>query len=97
LNVQKPSTPVSTAPITHPLYTNNPAPIEEMGTYNQFQGSHEGQYSANNITQGVEALPKQPIPQEHVRIQVVLEGLQLRLLEAAPTPVSRSYFYTQVF
>lgn len=39
----------------------------------------------------MEALPKLPIPQEHVRIQVILEGLQSRLLEAAPTAVSSCF------
>ncbi|XP_026808724.1 protein transport protein Sec31A [Rhopalosiphum maidis] len=86
--IQKPPTPVSSIPITHPLYTNNPPPIEEIGTYIPLQSNNEEQYS-NNITQGVEALTKQPIPQEHVKIQVVLEGLQSKLLEAAPTAQTR--------
>lgn len=88
--VQKPPTPVSSTPITHPLYTNNPPPIEETGTYIPLQCSNEEQRLANNITRGVEALPKQPIPQEHIRIQLVLEGLQSRLLEVVPTAVSNT-------
>lgn len=82
---------MSSAPITHPLYTNNPPPIEEIGTYIPLRSNNEEQYLANNITQGVEALPK-PIPQEHVKIKVILDGLQSRLLEAAPTAVSRISF-----
>lgn len=79
------------APITHPLYTNNPPPIEETGTYIPLQSNNNEEYLANNITQGIEALPKPSIPHEHIRIQVILEGLQSRLLEAAPTAVSNSY------
>ncbi|KAE9536634.1 hypothetical protein AGLY_007036 [Aphis glycines] len=87
--IQKPPTPVSSIPITHPLYTNNPPPIEEIGTYIPLRSTHDEQYLNNNIKQGVEALIKQPIPQEHVKIQVVLEGLQSKLLEAAPTAQTR--------
>ncbi|MCP6484567.1 hypothetical protein NL492_27565, partial [Klebsiella pneumoniae] len=36
-----------------------------------------------------EALPKPPIPQEHIKIQVILEGLQSRLLETTPTAQTR--------
>ncbi|XP_060863802.1 protein transport protein Sec31A [Metopolophium dirhodum] len=87
--IQKPPTPVSSIPITHPLYTNNPPPIEEIGTYIPLRSTNEEQYFNNNITQGVEALTKQPIPQEHVKIQVILDGLQSKLLEAAPTAQTR--------
>jgi protein transport protein SEC31 len=88
--IRKPPTPVSSIPITHPMYTNNPPPIEEIGTYIPLRSTNnEEQYFNNNITQGVEALTKQPIPQEHVKIQVILEGLQSKLLEAAPTAQTR--------
>ncbi|VVC27705.1 Hypothetical protein CINCED_3A002881 [Cinara cedri] len=86
--IQKPPTPVSSTPITHPLYTNNPPPIEEIGTYIPLRNNDE-QFSTNNITQGVEALPKQTIPQEHIRIQVILNEIQSRLLEAVPTAPTR--------
>lgn len=87
--IQKPPTPVSSIPIIHPLYTNNPPPIEEIGTYIPLRSTNDEQYLNNNIKQGVEAIIKQPIPQEHVKIQVVLEGLQSKLLEAAPTAQTR--------
>jgi len=88
---------VSSIPITHPLYTNNPPPIEEIGTYIPLRSTNEEQYLNNNITQGIEALPKQPIPQEHVKIKVILDGLQSKLLEAAPTAVSYRYFKAIVY
>jgi len=68
------------------LYTSNPPPIEEIGTYIPLRSNNE-EHVFNNIPKGVEALPKQPIPQEHVKIQLVLEELQSRLLEVAPTAV----------
>lgn len=83
---------MSSIPIIHPLYTNNPPPIEETGTYIPLRSTNDEQYLNNNIKQGVEALIKQPIPQEHVKIQVVLEGLQSKLLEGAPSAVSNRLF-----
>lgn len=83
---------MSSNPITHPLYTNNPLPIEETGTYIPLRSNNEDQCFTNNITQGEEALPKQPIPPEHIKIQVLLEAFQSRLLEAAPTPVRITCF-----
>lgn len=73
------------------MYTNNPPPIEEVGTYIPLRSNNDEQYLTNNIAQAVEALPKQPLPQEHVKIQIVLEGLQSRLLEVAPNAVSKNY------
>lgn len=83
---------MSSAPITHPLYTNNPPPIEEIGTYIPLRNNNDDQYLTKDILQGIEALPKKPIPQEHMKIQVILEGLQSRLLEIAPNAVCKNYF-----
>ncbi|XP_050520813.1 protein transport protein Sec31A [Daktulosphaira vitifoliae] len=78
---KKPQTPVPSAPITHPLYTNNPPPIQEIGTYIPLQSD---QNTNNSTPECVEALPKPPIPHEHIRIKHIFEALQSHVLSMAP-------------
>ncbi|XP_050440594.1 protein transport protein Sec31A isoform X2 [Adelges cooleyi] len=86
---KKPQTPVPSAPITHPMYTNNPPQIQEIGTYIPLRGDLNGQNNTTEISQGIEATPRQPIPQEHIRIKLILDGIQSRLLELAPSPQNK--------